>query len=211
VAFRPDDDCLGTAAILAYTMPALAIPLSVCCSRAPDDRQALVWRSAWRAGAFWLLGEGIVSLGKAPLGSLLVLGAAASWALGVIVQKRYRCRCPLDRTPPGSLLLGAYDFHRRALFSTISAALKGKCAPRRLSALRYNVLIAFAWAHWAWIKNRHVGQRHGVLAQHADYSGGRGPQRMLFLGERPTWAEYAALLLVLGSLLTVVIPARQVR
>jgi drug/metabolite transporter (DMT)-like permease len=34
---------------------------------------------------------------------------------------------------------------------------------------------------------------------------------MLFLGERPSWAEYLALLFVLGSLLTVVIPARQAR
>jgi drug/metabolite transporter (DMT)-like permease len=34
---------------------------------------------------------------------------------------------------------------------------------------------------------------------------------MLFLGERPTWAEYAALGLVLASLLAVVIPGRQAR
>ena len=34
---------------------------------------------------------------------------------------------------------------------------------------------------------------------------------MLFLGERPSWAEYAALFLVLASLLTVVLPARQAR
>ena len=34
---------------------------------------------------------------------------------------------------------------------------------------------------------------------------------MLFLGERPTWTEYGALALVLGSLLTVVLPARQAR
>jgi hypothetical protein len=32
---------------------------------------------------------------------------------------------------------------------------------------------------------------------------------MLFLGERPSWAEYAALGLVLASLLTVVVPARK--
>ena len=31
---------------------------------------------------------------------------------------------------------------------------------------------------------------------------------MVFLGERPSWAEYAALALVLGSLLTVVLPQR---
>jgi energy-converting hydrogenase Eha subunit E len=32
---------------------------------------------------------------------------------------------------------------------------------------------------------------------------------MLFLGETPGWVEFGALLLVLGSLATVVIPARR--
>jgi len=34
---------------------------------------------------------------------------------------------------------------------------------------------------------------------------------MLFLGERPTWAEYAALALVVLALLTVLRPGRGVR
>jgi len=34
---------------------------------------------------------------------------------------------------------------------------------------------------------------------------------MLFLGERPTWAEYAALALVLGALVTVLRPGRAAR
>jgi drug/metabolite transporter (DMT)-like permease len=72
----------------------------------------------------------------------------------------------------------------------------------------YNVLIAFAWAHWAWIKiatsvpvtvfslSMLVIPVVGVLSG------------MLFLGERPSWAEYAALALVLGSLVTVIRPQR---
>jgi drug/metabolite transporter (DMT)-like permease len=32
---------------------------------------------------------------------------------------------------------------------------------------------------------------------------------MLFLGERPSWVEYAALGFVLASLLTVTVPSRQ--
>jgi len=34
---------------------------------------------------------------------------------------------------------------------------------------------------------------------------------MVFLGERPSWTEYVALALVLGSLLTVLAPGRQAR
>jgi len=79
----------GRAAILAYTMPALAIPLSVWLLGERLTTAKLLGLAGGMAGLALLLGEGIVSLGKAPLGSLLVLGAAASWALGVILQKRY--------------------------------------------------------------------------------------------------------------------------
>jgi drug/metabolite transporter (DMT)-like permease len=75
--------------------------------------------------------------------------------------------------------------------------------------IAYNVLVAFAFAHWAWIKiatavpvsvfslSMLIIPVVGVLSG------------MLFLGERPSWAEYAALALVLASLLSVVIPGRQ--
>jgi drug/metabolite transporter (DMT)-like permease len=75
----------------------------------------------------------------------------------------------------------------------------------------YNVLVAFAWAHWAWIKiatsvsvtvfslSMLVIPVVGVLSG------------MLFLGERPSWAEYSALALVLAALLTVVVPPRAAR
>ena len=73
------------------------------------------------------------------------------------------------------------------------------------------MVVAFAFAHWAWIKiatsvpvsvfsiSMLIIPVVGVLSG------------MLLLGERPSWAEYAALLLVLGSLFTVMAPARGAR
>jgi drug/metabolite transporter (DMT)-like permease len=77
--------------------------------------------------------------------------------------------------------------------------------------IAYNVLIAFAWAHWAWIKIAtavpvSVFSLSMLIIPVVGVISG-----MLFLGERPTWAEYAALGLVLASLFAVVIPARQAR
>jgi drug/metabolite transporter (DMT)-like permease len=72
----------------------------------------------------------------------------------------------------------------------------------------YNVLIAFSFAQWAWIR---IATTVPVAVSSLSmlmipvlgvFSG------MVFLGERPSWAEYAALALVLGSLLTVVLPQR---
>ena len=76
--------------------------------------------------------------------------------------------------------------------------------------IAYNVLVAFAWGHWAWIKlatsvsvtvfslSMLVIPVVGVMCG------------MLFLGERPSWAEYAALALVLASVFSVAVPRRGV-
>src|SRR5256885_17041850 len=70
----------------------------------------------------------------------------------------------------------------------------------------YNVFIAFAFAHWAWIKiatsvpvsvfsiSMLIIPVIGVLSG------------VVFLGERPSWAEVAALFCVLGALATVIRP-----
>src|SRR2546421_2220144 len=50
------------------------------------------------------------------------------------------------------------------------------CTARRLSALPKRAHCVCLGALGV-DQDRHGGQRHGVLAQHADYSGGRGPER----------------------------------
>jgi drug/metabolite transporter (DMT)-like permease len=196
----------GRAAILAYTMPALAIPLSVWVLKERLTGRKLAGLALGMSGLALLLGEAALGLGRAPVGSLLVLGAATSWALGTVLQKRF----PMDM-PPGPytawiMLLGGVPIFACAALFDDPAALAGIGAGAALG-VAYNVLVAFAWAHWAWIKlatsvsvtvfslSMLVIPVVGVLSG------------MLFLGERPSWAEYAALVLVLGSLLSVVAPA----
>jgi drug/metabolite transporter (DMT)-like permease len=108
------------------------------------------------------------------------------------------------------MLLGGVPIFVCALLFDDFGALREVRLQAALS-IAYNVLIAFAWAHWAWIKiatsvSVTVFSLSMLIIPVVGVISG-----MLFLGERPTWAEYAALLLVLGSLLTVVIPARQPR
>jgi drug/metabolite transporter (DMT)-like permease len=72
----------------------------------------------------------------------------------------------------------------------------------------YNVLIAFAFAHWAWIKLATsvsvtvFSLSIMVIPPVAVLTG------IAFLGERPSLTEVAAMVLVLGSLATVMAPAR---
>lgn len=198
----------GRAAILAYTMPAWSIPLSVWLLHERITARKLAGLALGMGGLVLLLGDAAATLGHAPLGSLLVLGAAVSWALGTVLQKRFPMKMPPGAYTAWIMLLGGLPIIVGALIFDDLGALANIGVWPAL-AIAYNVLIAFAFAHWAWIKiatavpvsvfslSMLIIPVVGVLSG------------MLFLGERPSWVEYVALALVLGSLVSVVVPARQ--
>lgn len=200
----------GRASILAYTMPALAIPLSVWLLGERLTTGKAIGLALGMAGMALLIGEGFAGIGAAPLGSLLVLGAAASWALGSVLQKKY----PID-LPAGPytawimllgglpILIGAVLFEDLGWLRTVGVAA--------ILGTAYNVMVAFAFAYWAWIKLvtsvsvTVFSLSILVIPVVGVFSG------VVFLGERPSWAEYAALVLVLGSLVSVLSPGRAAR
>jgi drug/metabolite transporter (DMT)-like permease len=200
----------GRAATLAYTMPVWAVPLSVWLLAERLTGRKLLGLALGLGGLALLLGETFIGLGQAPIGSLLVLGAALSWALGTVLQKRYPVGMSAGPYTAWIMLLGGVPiFIGAALFEDVSALGDISLGPALGTA--YNVFIAFAFAHWAWIKiatsvpvsvfsiSMLIIPVVGVVCG------------MLFLGERPTWAEYAALGLVILALVTVLRPGRAVR
>jgi len=200
----------GRAAILAYMMPAWAIPLSIWLLHERVTGAKLVGLALGLAGLVLLLGEGFAALGAAPLGSLLVLGASLSWALGTVLQKRLPMSMPAGPYTAWIMLIGGIPIFIGALLLDDFRNL-GEIGLWPALGIAYNVLVAFAWAHWAWIKIATsvpvtvFSLSMLVIPVVGVVSG------MIFLGERPSWTEYAALALVLGSLLTVLAPGRQAR
>ena len=197
----------GRAAILAYTMPVWAVPLSVWLLGERITGAKLAGLALGLGGLALLLAESLNGLGRAPLGSLLVLGAALSWALGTVLQKRFPVRLPVGIYTAWIMLLGGVPIFAGAVLFDDWHGLQNVGMTAWLGTA-YNVFIAFAFAHWAWIKIAtsvpvSVFSISMLLIPVVGVVSG-----MLFLGERPTWAEYAALALVLGALLTVLRPAR---
>ena len=197
----------GRAAILAYTMPVWAVPLSVWLLGERISRAKLAGLALGLGGLALLLAESFAGLGRAPLGSLLVLGAALSWALGTVLQKRFPVRLPVGLYTAWIMLLGGVPIFAGALIFDDWGALRNVGVLAWLGTA-YNVLIAFAFAHWAWIKIAtsvpvSVFSISMLLIPVVGVVCG-----MLFLGERPAWAEYAALGLILAALLTVLRPGR---
>jgi drug/metabolite transporter (DMT)-like permease len=197
----------GRAAILAYTMPVLSIPLSVWLLHERLTRVKWLGLALGMAGLALLLGEGFRSAGESPLGTLLILGAAASWALGVVLQKKYPVALPTGPYTAWIMLLGGAPIFVGTALLEDTSSLRG-VGLGAILGVAYNVVVAFAFAHWAWIK---LATSLSVTAFSLSMliipvvgviSG------MLFLGERPSAAEYAALALVLGALATLAAPRR---
>jgi drug/metabolite transporter (DMT)-like permease len=195
----------GRAAILAYTMPVWAIPLSIALLGERVTRRKLAGLVLGLSALALLLGEAAGGLGAAPLGSLLVLGAALTWALGTVLQKRFPMSMPAGAYTAWIMLIGGVPIFIGTLLFEDPRGLRhvGLWA---WAGVLYNVVVSFAFAHWAWIKiatsvpvsvfaiSMLVIPVIGVLSG------------VVFLGERPSLAEFAALLLVLAALATVIRP-----
>ena len=200
----------GRASILAYTMPALAIPLSVWLLGERLTVAKALGLLLGLGGLALLLGESYAAIGAAPLGSILVLGAAASWALGAVLQKKYPVAMAPGPYTAWIMLLGGVPIFIGALLLEDPRAL-GHVGARGALGTAYNVLVAFAFAHWAWIKLATsvsvtvFSLSMMMIPMVAVFAG------MVLLGEQPSAAELGGLALVLASLTTVLAPARGVR
>lgn len=198
----------GRAAILAYTMPAWAIPLSVLLLGERLTARKVLGLALGMGGMALLVWDEFQRIQGAPRGALLVLGAAFAWAIGTLLQKKYPVRAPVAAYTAWLMLLGGVPIYIAALVFEDFGKLADVSLTSALGAA-YNVLLAFAWAHWAWIKLATsvsvtvFSLSMLVIPVVGVFSG------MLFLGEHPGWQEYTALALVLGSLATVIVPQRR--
>ena len=197
----------GRAAILAFTMPVLSVPLSAWLLGERITLRKVGALVLGTAGMLLLLGEDVASMGRAPLGSALALGAALTWAIGTVLQKRWPLGLPTGTFTAWTMalggvpiLIGALAFEWGRLEPVSSAAL---------AALVYNIVIAFAFAYWAWFK---IASAVSVTVSSISVlsvpivgvmSG------FVFLGERPSFAEYAALVLVVLAILAVNLPEKR--
>ncbi|MCX7961802.1 MAG: EamA family transporter [Burkholderiales bacterium] len=197
----------GRAAILAYTMPAWAIPLSVWVLGERITARKLLGLALGMAAIALLLGEEFARLQGAPVGALLVLGAAWTWAIGTVLQKRFPVRAPVAAYTAWLMFAGGIPIYLAALAFEDPGHL-ADVGMHAWLGLAYNVFLAFGWAHWAWIKlatsvSVTVFSLSMLMVPVVGVFGGA-----LLLGERPGLAEFGALALVLGSLATVIAPQR---
>jgi drug/metabolite transporter (DMT)-like permease len=195
----------GRASILGFTMPVWGVLLGRWFFGEPLGTRHIVALGLGMAGLFFLLGGELTIAGRSPLGTALMLSAAALWAVGVVLMKRWgQLGMPGTVFTAWQLLLGGLPIVLAVPFEA------GSFSPLRLGtgallALVYSVAVAFVFSYWAW--NRAVAALPVVVSSLTSllvplvgvFSG------MLVLGERPAWTDFAALALITAAVAVVLL------
>ncbi len=156
-----------------------------------------------------LMATDIARLQAAPLGALLIVGAAASWAAGTVVLKHARLDMPTTVLTAWQLAIGGLPIVIAAL-----ALDSGRWGPVSLGpglAVAYNMGVSFVFCYWAWFR---------ILAEVpvavASISTLMVPVVGVFAGalvlnEAVGWQELSAVALVSAALGTVLRPGTSPR
>jgi drug/metabolite transporter (DMT)-like permease len=196
----------GRSVILAYTMPLWVALLSAPVLHEPLTRRRILGVALGMAGMLLLIGSELAALRAAPIGTLLVLGAAMSWAGGTVLMKRFPTELPTTSFSAWQMLLGGIPLCLGAF--ALDAGKVHIPSTQAIIAVLYNMFVAFILCYWAWFK---------IVSRASAIVSALGTllipvvgviSSMLVLGERPSWQEFAAMALVLAAIATVIIPPR---
>jgi drug/metabolite transporter (DMT)-like permease len=197
----------GRAAILGYTMPIFSAVLGALFFASPLSRRAWTGVSAAALGVVLLLWHEFTHLSGRPFGVLLALVAAAFWALGTQMLRRTRLAAPALAISFWMTVLTAVlmavlaNVFERAQWALPDATATG--------AILYNAVLIFGFAHAAWT---YLARGLPPLASTLSvmlipvlgvFSGA------LWLKEAVHWQDWAAVLLMMVAIASVLWPARR--
>ncbi|OGB22645.1 MAG: hypothetical protein A3I66_12480 [Burkholderiales bacterium RIFCSPLOWO2_02_FULL_57_36] len=196
----------GRAAILGYTMPVWAVLFGLLFFGERVTRLAWLGIGFALAGALLLLSSELAALSGQPMGSVLVLIAAAGWGYGTVMMKRSQLDMP-------TIVLTFWMLAITTVVMGAASFLFERAAWRRptnleWAAIIYNALIIFGFAHVVWFR---LARALPPVA--SSLSVMMIPVLGVFSGawilqETPHWQDYAAMVLILAAMSTVLLKPR---
>jgi drug/metabolite transporter (DMT)-like permease len=200
----------GRSAIIAYTMPIWATAIAIVFLHERLSRQKLVGLVLGIAGMAVLIGGEIAVVRAAPLGALMILGAAITWAIGTVLLRKWQPHIAQNTLSGWMMLIGWVPLAVLApLFDPQPLSVElANLSARGWFAIAYNIFLAGTLAHWAWFTlARTLPVAVSSLASLpvpvvGVFSG------IILLGERPGTQEWIALALVVAALFTVLFQPR---
>jgi drug/metabolite transporter (DMT)-like permease len=197
----------GRSALLGYTMPIWAVLLSVWILKDPFNTRTLIALILGMGGIFTLMIDSIFQWSHQGnqtsllIGALLMLAAAWCWALGTNLMKRWAL-------PVNSVVLTGWLLLIASLPMIIGAVVIDGIpttlpSPLIVWGVIYNVLIAFMFCYWAWVRVIEI-----TPVSISSLSSLLTPLIGVFssiwlLDETPGWPEFSAAALILGAVAVV--------
>jgi drug/metabolite transporter (DMT)-like permease len=193
----------GRAAILGYTMPIWSVLIGLWVFGERPLRRYWWGIAAAFAGTLLLLSSEFAKLAGSPLGTLLMLFAAASWAWGTHLMRRHLTNVPTIALTIW-MLSAAVPVAGLASIAFETAQWRMPNGPEWVAIL-YNIFVALSFCHIVWFKlaRQLPPAASGLSVMMIPVVGVFSA--MWILGEAPGWQDYAALLLILFALGTVLL------
>lgn len=197
----------GRAAILGYTMPVWAVLSGLVFFGERINGRALLGIVLAMTGAGLLLSSEFAHIAGQPLGTVFALIAAAAWGLGTVLMKRTTLDMPTI----------SLTFWMLAITTAVMAVLSMVLESGRwhwpdataTAGILYNAAIIFGFAHVVWFRLARLlppvmsSLSVMLIPVLGTFSGA------WLLGEVPQWQDYAAIVLVLASMSTVMFGPRK--
>ena len=199
----------GRASILGYTMPAWSVLLSTWILREPFTKRRALGVILGLVGIGLLFESEIHVVGQSPLGALLMISAALSWAFGIVIMKKWPVNQPTTVFIGWQMIIGVIPILIGSLTCENGNFNLFALSRWPLVGAFYNFLVAYIFCYWAWIKIAVIAPV-GVSSLGVMMIPVVGVfSSILIVGEKPHWQDFIALLAVVGSLATVMLPPRK--
>ena len=187
----------GRAALLGYTMPLWSVMLSIWFLGERLTLRSVFGLLLGLAGIVVLMGGSLEGMMQAPVGVVCMILGAWSWAIGVVLFKRFPVAMPTSSLTGWTMLLGSLPLLVLAIPLETSRLAMPSVWP--IFGMLYNIFVAFMFCYWAW--NRIVLMVPVSVSSLSSLStpligvlGG-----VVFLGEPLGWQEITAALLILAA------------
>lgn len=191
----------GRAAILGYTMPVWAVVIGLLAFNEKPLPRHWWGVAAALLGTLLLLSSEFTALSGAPLGTALMLIAAAAWGYGTHLMRRHLTQMPIIALTFWMLVMTV------VVMFAVSIVFE---RPRwrmpdatEWASIVYNMVLAVAFCHvvWSMLARKLPPAASGLSVMMIPVLGVFSG--MWLLGERPFWQDYAALGLIVIALATV--------
>lgn len=197
----------GRVAILGYTLPIWSAVIGVMVFGEHPSRRVWIGVAAAALGVLLLVAGEAAALAGQPLGTVLMLAAAASWAYGTHLMRRRRQTTHVLTITFWSLAISLVVCGAiAAVFERSSWTLS--VGPGVWFAICYNAFIIFGLVQVIWFRMASTlppvasGLSLMMIPVIGLFAGA------LMLGEQITWLDLAALASIIVAMSTVLLPAR---